>query len=323
MLDALILNGDLEPWEAVKNPTATPWATPTNEDGESKMPSKERMAAGVRDNLNAQVTAPAPWSTPDSVNRKSRRALTPSTNNGRRSGGGQSSSPGLEQQVELSAGIVPKEMQPWPTPDAATFNDGQTIEAYQARKARELEKGYNGNGGGTPLAMAVTLEETAWPTPTVQDGENDAGPSQFERNSLPLNAAVMSPWPTPHGMPDEENKRAQGPSGNELGFAVNQESRLRPWQTPTGEDAKNDGNASRADRHSPALNAEVMSSPWQTPMTSDQNGAREYDAKRGVGLNSQAEATAEIKASLNPDWVECLMNFPTGWTKPLGASMVA
>jgi hypothetical protein len=29
-----------------------------------------------------------------------------------------------------------------------------------------------------------------WPTATVQDGENDAGPSQFRRNSLPLNAAV-------------------------------------------------------------------------------------------------------------------------------------
>jgi len=49
----------------------------------------------------------------------------------------------------------------WPTPDAGAFNDGQTIEAYQARKAREIAKGYNGNGGGTPLAMAVKL----WPTP--------------------------------------------------------------------------------------------------------------------------------------------------------------
>jgi hypothetical protein len=33
---------------------------------------------------------------------------------------------------------------------------------------------------------------SARPTPTVQDGENDAGPSQFDRNSLPLNTAVKA-----------------------------------------------------------------------------------------------------------------------------------
>ena len=29
-----------------------------------------------------------------------------------------------------------------------------------------------------------------WPTPTVQDSENDAGPSQWKRNSYPLNVEV-------------------------------------------------------------------------------------------------------------------------------------
>ena len=31
-----------------------------------------------------------------------------------------------------------------------------------------------------------------WTTPTVQDGENTAGPSQLNRNSIPLNAAFGS-----------------------------------------------------------------------------------------------------------------------------------
>lgn len=35
-----------------------------------------------------------------------------------------------------------------------------------------------------------------WPTPTSQDAKNDAGPSQWERNSDPLNVAVKR-WPTP------------------------------------------------------------------------------------------------------------------------------
>jgi hypothetical protein len=30
-----------------------------------------------------------------------------------------------------------------------------------------------------------------WPTPTKQDGKNNAGLSQFNRNSLPLNTAVV------------------------------------------------------------------------------------------------------------------------------------
>ncbi len=34
------------------------------------------------------------------------------------------------------------------------------------------------------------------PTPTVQDSENDGGPSQYERHSIPLNALVKM-WPTP------------------------------------------------------------------------------------------------------------------------------
>lgn len=72
------------------------------------------------------------WPTPvASTNRKSTKAMTPSMSNGRRSGGGNSSPPGLEQAVELSLGLVPKEMRPivdipqvaayqkrWPTPTA-------------------------------------------------------------------------------------------------------------------------------------------------------------------------------------------------------------
>jgi hypothetical protein len=29
-----------------------------------------------------------------------------------------------------------------------------------------------------------------WPTPTVQDASNNGGASQYERNSLPLNAVI-------------------------------------------------------------------------------------------------------------------------------------
>jgi hypothetical protein len=53
---------------------------------------------------------------------------------------------------------------------------------------------------GASLGVAVRLVEIGidnWqvkdflPTVTTQDGKNNAGPSQFERNTLPLNAQVM------------------------------------------------------------------------------------------------------------------------------------
>ncbi len=64
----------------------------------------------------------------------------------------------------------------WPTPIADSAS-GRTTPYSQ---------------GGVPLQVAVR-----WPTPTVQDSKNDGGPSQFERNTVPLNAAVKR-WPTPN-----------------------------------------------------------------------------------------------------------------------------
>lgn len=46
-----------------------------------------------------------------------------------------------------------------------------------------------------PTAGTGCSSSHDWPTPTVQDAANNGGPSQHERNSLPLNALVQ--WPTP------------------------------------------------------------------------------------------------------------------------------
>lgn len=95
---------------------ARDWFTPQGRDWKDTGPSQ-----GNRKDINLGVQAhrcagpPVPesrstsgkrrdWSTPDaSSNRKSARAMMPSVNNGRRSGGGQSSPPGLEQQAEIQA----------------------------------------------------------------------------------------------------------------------------------------------------------------------------------------------------------------------------
>lgn len=108
--------------------------------------------------------------------RTSRKALTAS---------GQWSAPSLEQSLELARGELPREYESWEevrgrsaamepkllaTPDAGVFNDGQDVEVWKERNAREREKGYNGNGGGVPLAMQVRL------LPTPEAKLSDSGP---------------------------------------------------------------------------------------------------------------------------------------------------
>ncbi len=85
----------------------------------------------------------------------------------------------------------------WPTPKA---RDDQSPKVPPGRQ------------GGHSLSTAAQL--VGWPTPTVQDSANTAGPSQFRRNSLPLNCeatlalgqtSTSSPAPT-------ENRGALNPA---------------------------------------------------------------------------------------------------------------
>lgn len=57
----------------------------------------------------------------------------------------------------------------WPTPDASLMNDGEDPDSFERRRKRLAEKGYNGNGASTPLAMAVKAIDV-WPTPRTLTG---------------------------------------------------------------------------------------------------------------------------------------------------------
>jgi hypothetical protein len=81
-------------------------------------------------------------------------------------------------------------------------------------------------------------------------------------------------WPTPHGI-CQPGPRRPGPSGNELGRAVNE---AEQWPTPTRGDADRGG------------------------------GRSAHKSNPGSNLRTQ------VGGSLNPTWVEWLMGFPLGWT---------
>jgi hypothetical protein len=61
-----------------------------------------------------------------------------------------------------------------PTPVAGNFNDGASLQTWQARRDRQKQLGRNGNGIGTPLPVAIAL----LPTPMAGDfgADRSAGP---------------------------------------------------------------------------------------------------------------------------------------------------
>jgi hypothetical protein len=67
--------------------------------------------------------------------------------------------------------------------------------------------------GNHPGAVdSLTGAVRCWPTPTKQDGENCAGPSQLDRNSDPLNVAVLRGPPCPATGPADRASRSTGGS---------------------------------------------------------------------------------------------------------------
>jgi hypothetical protein len=84
-----------------------------------------------------------------------------------------------ERKMQVPLETAVKKLLPTPT---ASLQGGRVNHCAQGK-------------GGWDLASAVTdsmseIPRKLWPTPTAQDGKNNAGPSQYSRNSLPLNVIV-------------------------------------------------------------------------------------------------------------------------------------
>jgi hypothetical protein len=105
-------------------------------------------------------------------------------------------------------------MQSWPTPNAQVSQDGESPETWLKRKEAMKAKGYNGNGCGTPLTIAVQLHgqrvqvnhstngslPESWATPQTRDGHNLSNPSGTKRHSpdlcrqMPLGQRLNPRW---------------------------------------------------------------------------------------------------------------------------------
>src|ERR1700686_880097 len=111
-------------------------------------------------------------------------------------------------------------------------------------------------------------------------------------------------WPTPHGF--SQDGRSNGPSGNELGNAVNR----RMWPTPRAEDSEQTG----GHRGKPdTLTAAARLWPTPTSQSAGLNGGA-HSRQKLIAKVGENEAKRMSAGSLNPTWVEWLMGSPTEWT---------
>ena len=160
----------------------------------------------------------------------------------------------------------------WPTPQA----NKNTKNSKDPQRMKE-------NGAQTCLADAAHL--CHWSTPTVQDSANNAGPSQFDRNTHPLNVqATLAAWPTARANdgtgPQECIGRTGGPSLKQVAG----------WATPRAEDAESAGM-----RHSRGVADTLTAQAGQ-------------DASR-----SNAETGRPAGFRLNPRFSLWLMGYPAAW----------
>ena len=125
-------------------------------------------------------------------------------------------------------------------------------------------------------------ESGSWPTPRRTDADR-GGRGDLIQAVRGNENSHFKLWPTPHGF--SKDGRSNGPSGNELGRAVNQ----RAFPTPLARDAHNRSGQ-----------------------------AKRYLEQGRVNLQDRMAADG-IRGSLNPTWVEWLMGWVLGWTdlKPL------
>lgn len=260
------------------------WPTPTavelGNSLESYQAMKANMTSGPRSAIThlsvaAQLVG---WESPtSSTQRKSARAMRSSENNGRRSGGGQSSGPGLEQQAELAAGMIPPEL------------SGPEMERTRAR----LGIASSADTPSTSAPSADTGAPTAWPTPTKEDARSSARHGYMitgNQGTTLLDAArLTAPWPTPQ----ENNAQGASKGPNRQGGECLQQAAA--WASPKARDHKSEKGRERMPKYRNAdLSKQVLSADGgETP--------------------SGSGAATVSGARLNPEFSLWLMGIPAEW----------
>lgn len=179
----------------------------------------------------------------------------------------------------------------WPTPAAMNPNDGEGLDTWEARRQRVLATKKNGNGFGTPLAIAVQQ----WPTPSANDGDRGAESRETKdmRGAGGLNLVSAVQWPTPKAR-DVKGMIQRGTHAPKDALQ-NMVEHVGP-----------------PDPASPSTNGKPPD--WSTPSARDEHGHTKRGGKRSdENLLPGQAGVSRTTGSLNPAWVSQLQGFPDGW----------
>ena len=141
---------------------------------------------------------------------------------------------------------------------------------------------------GSGSSYSPTDETSLLPTPTVQDGKNTGGPSQFERNTPPLNTRVlMLPTPT---VSDTNGPGTHGDGGLDLRTAVN----LLP--SPRASDGEKGGpnqRGSKGDRMLPSAVTHLLLPTPNATLGRPNAGGSHPDRRKATGHQVNLDDIAE------------------------------
>ncbi len=197
----------------------------------------------------------------------------------------------------------------------------------------------NGKWYARPMSVHLTDEDgsSSWPTPQARDGDArrtlssaDGARRRFDRGKRNLTDAV-SMWPTPTAQlatsgahsPDATSARRE-----RSGAGCSNLKDMILWPTPMAADSERSSGTFA--RGNPTL-AGAVRDTWPTPTAGDAkaSGSRNLEGSKahaGVSLTDAVTAgtsTSSRRARpgspngmvLNPQFVEAMQGFPSGWTE--------
>jgi C-5 cytosine-specific DNA methylase len=200
----------------------------------------------------------------------------------------------------------------FPSPAASTPNDGESLASWEARRDRLAALGYNGNGMGTPLAIAVQrLGPRSLPTPAARDvkgGGNAVGRVRpngrvrgFEDLTLPEaaeRAAAGALLPSPVRGDGERASRTYARGNPTLAGAVDS---LLPTPRASPNENRTTGRTPSQDNgeHGRYLSAEVLTL-FPSPLATNSTGARPLPAARTHDGPDHGPRLQDVAAALLP-----------------------
>jgi len=187
-------------------------------------------------------------------------------------------------------------------------NDGESVESWQARRARIKATGINGNGMGMPLPIAVQL----LPTPTASEGAKGGPNQKYGSGGATLSGTVPHLLPTP--MVGSSNPAAHGQISGDFRAAMDRalgEISLLP--TPNVAMAEG-GQTSRSGARKDELLLGGIAAERATDWGPYAPAIARWESILGRPISSPVRFDGKGgKARLNPSLTEDMMGWPQGW----------